>query len=73
MEREGAAPSLHRLIGEAVIRGARLQEESRVAISDIEASTAALAETVATVHRCRAARRTFGNGPFDAEEGQPPG
>jgi hypothetical protein len=73
MERPGGRPSLHRLIGEAVARSARLQEESREAVADVRASTAALERTVAEVRRCRLARRTFGNGQFDAEDGGGPG
>jgi hypothetical protein len=68
MEPPGGRPSLHRLIGEAVLRGARLQEESREAVEATKASSAALARTVADVHRDRARRRKFGNGQFDAEQ-----
>jgi len=72
MERERAEPSLHRLIGEAVARGARLQEESRVSVDAVRASTAALERTVADIHRGRA-RRAFGKRQFDARGGLPPG
>ena len=67
MEREGAGRSLHRLVGEATMRAARIQEESRDAIAGTRAVTAALALTVAEVHRGRA-RRAFGNRQLDAED-----
>jgi hypothetical protein len=72
MERAGTRPSMHRLIGDAVMRAARLQEESRTAVAQIIATTAELERTVAEVDRCRA-RRAFGNRQFDAENGRGPG
>jgi hypothetical protein len=66
MQREGAGRSLHRLIGEAVMRGTHIQEESRAAVAATHAATAALALTVAEVRRGRA-RRAFGNGQSHAE------
>ena len=67
MEREGAARSLHRLVGEAVVRSAELQEESRAAVEQTRAATAALARTVEQLQRCRA-RRAFGNRHVDAQD-----
>ena len=67
MEREGAGRSLHRLIGEAVMRSAHIQKESRAAVAATQAVTAALVLTVAEVRRGRA-RRAFGNGQLDAED-----
>jgi hypothetical protein len=72
MERPCPRPSLHRLIRDAVERSARLQAESRKAVAEVLASTSALERTVAEIHR-RRARRTFGNGQFDAEESRGPG
>jgi hypothetical protein len=73
MTRDDASRSLHRLIAEAVARGERMKEESRLAIAEIHASTDALARTVAAVHRGRAERRTFGNRHADAQEDSDPG
>jgi hypothetical protein len=72
VERPGARPSLHRLIGEAVLHAARLQEESRQSLEQARASAAELQRTVAAVRRSRE-RRAFGNGQSDAEESQTPG
>jgi hypothetical protein len=73
MSRDDAGPSLHRLIADAVARGERLQDESRVAMAELHASTDALRDTVADVRRRRAERRTFGNRQADAEEDFDPG
>jgi hypothetical protein len=73
VERESAGRSLHWLIGEAVARAARLQEQSRAALEEVHASSAALERTVAALHRARAERQRFGNRQFDAEEGRGPG
>ena len=72
MEREGAGRSLHRLIGEAVMRSAHIQEESRAAVAATHAVTAALALTVAEIRRGRAGR-AFGNGQLNAEDREGPG
>ena len=65
-------PSLHRLIGEAMMRAARTQEESRVTVEATHAATAALERTIAEVRRSRT-RRAFGNGQLDAEDSEGPG
>jgi hypothetical protein len=67
MERDGAGRSLHRLIGEAVMRSAHIQEESRAAVAATHAVTTAIERTVAEIHRGRA-RRAFGNRQVDAED-----
>jgi len=69
MERPGAKPSLHRLIGEAVMRATHTQEASREAIDQTQEAAAKLRLTVAEVHRCRALR-AFGNRQSDAGEAQ---
>jgi hypothetical protein len=56
VERDGATGPLHEVIGEAIERGARLVEESRVAINEIQDSIAALNQTVAAIRRARAER-----------------
>jgi hypothetical protein len=72
MERPGARPSLHRLVAEAVTRGGRVAERSRAAVEEVRASAQALERTVDEVQRARE-RRRFGNGQFDAREGNRPG
>jgi hypothetical protein len=67
MERPGARASLHQLIGEAMIRAARIQEESREAVAQARAVTAALERTIDESRR-RRARRAFGNGQLDAQD-----
>ena len=56
MEGKGGKPPLHDLVGDALIRAARLQEESRMALESLRMSTATLEHTVEMVHRRRAAR-----------------
>ena len=55
MEPERPRPVLHDLIAKALTRAAFLQEESRIAVEDVRTSIDALAQTVATIQRRRAA------------------
>ena len=68
MERPGARASLHRLIGEAVMRSARIQEECRASAEKVEESAAALERTMGEIRRTRARRPAFGNGQLDAQD-----
>jgi hypothetical protein len=68
--------SLHQLVTDVIARGARTQEESRLAGDRIQESTAALVETVAAIERARADRTRalrFGNGQADARGRTRPG
>jgi hypothetical protein len=57
MERDCAKPSLHDLVSDALTRAARAQDESRMALDAMRATTDALEQTVAQAHYSRAARQ----------------
>ena len=56
MEREGAGPSLHQRVADALIRGAQTQEESRALIATTRAIHARMEVTRAEVLGGRAER-----------------
>jgi len=68
MEPPDARASLHRLIGEAVMRSARIQEQCRASVAELEDSFAALERTMGEIRRTRARIPAFGNGQLDAQD-----
>jgi hypothetical protein len=76
MERECAARSLHQRVTDALVRGARTQEESRALIATTRAIHARMEVTRAAVDQAREQRaraRTFAFGQDDDQNRGPSG